>query len=209
MPTFMQSQIIGRVNFPCHCCVLFSRSGLAKTMRRKPMLLKSGNMDYPSLRAMTGRYPMHLNSSFNRIILKMTKQYEKLLSVLSAPEPPAGLAQKIISRIERRERRFFFARMAGFGACLIGSLSLAGFGFINAVTELSHSGFFSFASLVFSDFSSAIANFPDFILSITESLPVIPIALLFGGIVFFLWSMAYFAKGFSIRSRAHQFSVSK
>jgi hypothetical protein len=137
------------------------------------------------------------------------KTAKKIPSVLAVPEPPVGLAQKIISLIERRERRFLFAKAAGFGACIIGSLSLAGFGFVDAAMELSRSGFFSFASLVFSDFSSAIANFPDFIFSMLESIPAIPIALLFGGIVFFFWSTARFTRELSIRIHARQFSVSK
>ena len=138
--------------------------------------------------------------------MKRSKQFP---SVFDAPEPSDGLVRKIISRIERRERRFLFAKMVGFGACIVGSLSLAGFGLVSATAELSHSGFFSFASLIFSDFSSAIANFPDFISSVTESIPAIPIALLFGGIVFFLWSAARFTKALPIKAHAHQFSVSR
>ena len=152
---------------------------------------------------------MHLNHSINRIICKAMKKHKKLLSILNAPEPSAGLAHKIMGRIEQRERRLLFAKVIGFGACIIGSLSLVSFWFINAAAELSHSGFFSFASLVFSDFSSAITNFPDFISSIMESIPAIPIALFFGGIVFFLWSMARFARELSIKTHTHQFSISK
>jgi uncharacterized membrane protein YiaA len=138
----------------------------------------------------------------------MAKNYKKLLSVFNAPEPSVGLVRKIMSRIEQRERRFLFAKMAGSVVCIVGSLSLISFGFMNAAMELSRSGFFSFASLFFSDFSSAIANFPDFVSSIMESVPAIPIALLFGGIVFFLWSAAVFAKELSIKTHAHQLSIS-
>jgi hypothetical protein len=132
------------------------------------------------------------------------EKHRKISPIFYAPEPPTGLAQKIMTRIERR---FLFVKMACFGACTVTSLSLVGFGFVSAATELSHSGFFSFVSLIFSDFSSAIANFPDFIFSITESIPAIPIALLFGGIVFFLWSAARFMRGFSTK-HAHQLSIS-
>jgi len=153
-------------------------------------------------------YLMHLNHLSNRSTYKAMEKHKKF-PFFNMPEPQAGLVQKIIHRIERRERRLLFAKVAGFGACIIGSLSLAGFGFMDAATELSRSGFFSFISLVFSDFSSTIANFPDFIFSITESLPAIPIALLFGGIVFFMWAAARFTREISTGTHAHQFSVLK
>ncbi len=130
-------------------------------------------------------------------------------SIFTAPEPPANLVRKIIARIERRERYLFRAKLAGFTACVMGSLAVTDFGFMNAATELSHSGFFSFTSLLFSDFSSAIANFPDFFLSIMESIPAIPISLFLGGIVFLLWSIAAFSKEITTRANNHQFSLSQ
>ena len=131
---------------------------------------------------------------------------KKIFSVFETPEPSAGLARRIMGRIERRERRILFAKMAGFGACVMGSLSLAGFGFVDAATGLSHSGFFSFASLIFSDFSSTISNFPDFIFSVMESIPTIPIAFLLGGATFFFWSASRFIKELPA-IHAHQFSI--
>jgi len=136
------------------------------------------------------------------------KLYKKLFTAIDMPpEPPAGLARKIMTRIERRQELLMQTRIIGLGCCIMGSASVVAYGFINAATELSRSGFFSFASLVFSDFSSAVANFPDFILSVAESVPALPIALLFGGIVFFLWSAARFSQALSIRTAGHQFSI--
>ncbi len=147
--------------------------------------------------------------SHRTIVKAMKSNPKKHASVLdNAPELSPGLAQKIISRIERYERRLFLAKKVGFGACVAGSVTLTGFGFENAATELSRSGFFSFAALIFSDFSSALANFPDFFLSVAESIPAIPIALFFGGIVFFLWSISQWS--LNTRSyRAYQWSASK
>jgi hypothetical protein len=128
------------------------------------------------------------------------KLYEKLLLALDSPEPPAALASKIIARIEHRQELLLRARIAVSGACIMGSASIVAYGFINAATELSRSGFFSFVSLAFSDFSSAFANFPDFILSIAESVPALPIALLFGGMLFFLWSAQRLSKVLSTKT---------
>jgi len=137
----------------------------------------------------------------------LMKKNKKAAQIFYAPEPPENLAQKIISRIERRERRILFAKMACSGMCIMGSLSLVCFGFTDVAAEFSRSGFFSFASLIFSDFYSAIANFPDFISSVTESIPAIPMAFLFGGIVFFLWSAARFINELSVKVRTRQFSI--
>ena len=137
------------------------------------------------------------------------KIHKKTTSIFDAPDPRPELAQKIINRIELREKRIFFAKLAGFGVCVAGSLALVGFVFTDVASELSTSGFFSLSSLIFSDFSSAVANFPDLIFSIMESIPAIPISLLFGGIVFFLWSVAGFTAELSIKTHTHQFSVTK
>lgn len=137
------------------------------------------------------------------------KIHKNPTSIFDAPNPRPDLVQRIISRIERREKRIFFAKLAGFGVCVAGSLALVGFVFTDVASELSSSGFFSLSSLIFSDFSSAIANFPDFIFSLMESIPAIPISLLFGGIVFFLWSVAGFTTELSMKAHTHQFSVSK
>lgn len=120
----------------------------------------------------------------------MEHNYEKLFSAMKEPEPPAGLAEKILSRIARRERRILGAKIA-VSACVFGaSASMAVIGYLNLVASLSQSGFFTIASLMFSDFSTMTANFPDFILSVTETFPVFTAALLLCGVLFAIWSMA-------------------
>ena len=76
-------------------------------------------------------------------------------------------------------------------ACVFGlSVGVAVEGYINMVASLSRSGFFQLSSLMFSNFSSMAANFPDFALSITESFPVFTGALILSGVMFAIWSMA-------------------
>ncbi len=138
----------------------------------------------------------------------MKKSSQNVFSVFF-PEPSIDLANKIINRIKRRERYILRAKIASFSTGIIGSIMITYFGLVNTVTELSRSGLFSFLSLLFSDFSSAIANFPNFILSIMESIPAIQISLFLGGIVFFLWSIAAFSKEITAKVHSHQFSLSQ
>ena len=70
------------------------------------------------------------------------------------------------------------------------SVGVAVAGYVNLVAALSQSGFFAIASLMFSDFSAMLANFPDFALSIMETFPIFTTALLLSGVLFAIWSMA-------------------
>jgi len=116
--------------------------------------------------------------------------YEKLFSTLRDPEPPTGLTEKILLRISRHERRMLGAKIAA-SACVFGaSIGVAIAGYVNMVASLSQSGFFQISSLMFSDFSSMIANFPDFAFSVMETFPIFTTALLLCGVLFAVWSMA-------------------
>jgi hypothetical protein len=120
----------------------------------------------------------------------MNPNYEKLFATLTSPEPPAGLTEKILSRISRRERNVLGVKIA-VSACVFGaSVGVAVAGYINLVASLSRSGFFQIFSLIFSDFSSMAANFPDFAFSIMESFPIFTTAFLLAGVMFAIWSMA-------------------
>jgi hypothetical protein len=115
-----------------------------------------------------------------------------------------GLADKIMLRIERRERRLLIAKTAGFGALLAGSVSLIGYGWMAVVADASHSGFFAFTSLFFSDFSAAVStSFSDLLMSLVESFPVFSTVLFLSGIFFAIWSAARFINDIAlIRQRA-------
>jgi hypothetical protein len=120
----------------------------------------------------------------------MNDNYEKLFSTLTTPEPPAGLTEKVLRTIGRRERRILGIKIAA-SACAFGvSVGVAIAGYVNLVASLSQSGFFSIASLMFSDFGAMFANFPDFAFSIMETFPIFTTALLLSGVLFAVWSMA-------------------
>lgn len=116
--------------------------------------------------------------------------YEKLLSSITAPEPPAGLAERILLRIGRRERRILGAKIAASVLAFGASLAVIVTGYTSLVSALAKSGFFGIARLMFTDFSAMAANFPDFALSMVETFPVFIAALLLGGILAAVWSVA-------------------
>lgn len=108
------------------------------------------------------------------------------------PEAPAGLADRIIMRIETERRKRLVRKMWVSGSAFAGSISLAAYGWLETAAQASHSGFFVFTSLFFSDFGAALGNFSDFALSIAESFPVFAVAVLLSGVFFAVWSAARF-----------------
>src|SRR5665213_1733902 len=125
----------------------------------------------------------------------MADFYDKFLtSEDDMPEPPTGLDRKIMLKIERYERRVLIAKTAGFGTLFLGSLAFMVAAYLNLASALAQSGFLSFTSLFFSDFSVAITNFQDFAFSMLESFPVFSASFLIGGVIVAIWSAAHFMK---------------
>ncbi len=115
-----------------------------------------------------------------------------------APEAPAGMAGRIIGRIEEERRGLLVRRAWTWGLALGASGTLAGYGWFATEAQAAHSGFFTFASLFFSNFSAAAANFSDFFLSVAETFPVFAAALFLSGVFFAVWSAARFAREISL-----------
>ena len=123
------------------------------------------------------------------------ENYDKfLLSDADIPEPPAGLERKVMRRIARYERRRLFLKTAGFGLLFATSAAGVVMGYLNLMSALAQSGFLNFASLFFSDFGVAMANFQDFIFSTLESFPVFSVAFLLGGVIAVVWSAMHFMR---------------
>lgn len=105
---------------------------------------------------------------------------------------PLGLTKKILLQIDREERRRFWAKAVAFGTVLAGSLAVITLGVTNMASDFARSGFFSFTSLFFSDFSMAMANFSDFMFSLIASFPVFSAAIFLAGVFAAVWSAAGF-----------------
>jgi hypothetical protein len=122
--------------------------------------------------------------------ITMADSYKKLFSALEAPEPPANLTEKILLRISRRAWRILGMKIAASAVVFGVSVGVAVAGCMDLVSNLSGSGFFQLAGLIFSDFSAITANFPDFALSMVETFPVFTAAIFLSGAMFAIWSMA-------------------
>ncbi len=134
--------------------------------------------------------------------------YGKLFSKLAIPEPPAGLAKIILLRIERRERRILAIKTTATVLFFAASVWVIELGYTNLVGGFEQSGFLTFSSLLFSDFSLIVSNLPDFLFSIIESFPIFSAAALLGGVLFALWSMGMLINEAILMSN-HRFSLLK
>lgn len=117
-------------------------------------------------------------------------QDERLFAALSPlPEPPAGLARAILLRIGRRERRILAIKTVAAAGLFLASVWAIAAGYTDMVSAFARSGFLTFGSLLFSDFSAIASNLPDFLFSMAESFPAFAAATVVGGIAFALWSI--------------------
>jgi hypothetical protein len=134
----------------------------------------------------------------------MDQDHDNLYSAFEAPEAPAGLTEKVLLRIARRERRVLGAKIVATAGAFAVSVYAAVAGYMNTVASMDHSGFLQIGGLMFSDFSAIAANFPDFALSLVEAFPVFTAALLLGGVMFAIWSMAALVDEASLLHTTHE-----
>ncbi len=127
--------------------------------------------------------------------------YERFFKEHDAPEPPAGLAEAIMHRIEQRERNLLIVKI-GVTACVFGiSVVLIAIGFGDFRTAIGETGFLQFGSLLFSDFSVTVANLPDFIFSMLEAFPVFSSIIMLVGAGLAVWSTAAMFDELSLAGR--------
>jgi hypothetical protein len=131
---------------------------------------------------------MHQKASLFRINI-MRLEYKKSIN------PPDNLLPRIMARIGREKRLLAIKRVILFSFGII--LPLAAFFPILRllVADISSSGLTQYLSLVFSDTGAIMASWSDYLLSIAESLPVVPITGLLIIIFVFLGSLRLAAKG--------------
>ena len=104
--------------------------------------------------------------------------------------PAAGCEARVFAALRnahleaaRRARQYSFV---GFGISVI----LAASGIVVYGADLFASEFWSLLSLVFSDGSIILQALPDYMASLLETLPIIPLLVLFAPLTLFLWSLA-------------------
>ncbi|KKS36857.1 MAG: hypothetical protein UV01_C0016G0002 [Parcubacteria group bacterium GW2011_GWA2_42_14] len=107
----------------------------------------------------------------------MRKDYEKLFTHLEPPEPPAGLFERIILAIKREQELRNTKRLAfGFLALLAVSFIAMPFSWTLFSGQMAESGILQFISVAVSDLETFLSVWPDSVMAVAESLPVIGIA---------------------------------
>src|SRR3989338_6282809 len=108
----------------------------------------------------------------------MRKDYEKLYTHITPPEPPAGLFDRIILAIRREQELRNTKRLVfGFLALLAVSLTAAPFSWSFFSGQVAESGVIQFISVTISDLGTSLSLWPDSIMAIAESLPVMGITI--------------------------------
>ncbi len=128
----------------------------------------------------------------------MRGDYERLFGQIDHLEPPEGLLDKIILRIDVEKKR----RTVRFGVGLFGVLAVAAVvAFIPALgelqSEMAGSGFSQFFSLIFSDTQVVLTYWREFVLSLVESMPLFGMTVVLGSVLVFLASVKFLVRDFS------------
>ena len=122
------------------------------------------------------------------------------ISQLRNSAVPASLYGAILARIVELKRRSAFIRAAGLlglsAVSVIGLLQAS----IYAADESYLSGFSDYLKLLFTDHDVALASWREFALSLAESLPALPLALLCAALLVLVWSLVRAARNFKLAS---------
>ena len=123
----------------------------------------------------------------------MRKNHKPFFSYLEPPEPSAGLFDRIILAIKREQELRNTKRLAfGFLALLAVSLIATPFSWASFSEQMAESGFFQFISVATSDFGTFLSLWPDSVMAVAESLPVIGIVLFTVNIILAVFTLRLF-----------------
>jgi len=129
----------------------------------------------------------------------MQENYQKLFSQLKTPQASLGLLNKIMFKIDLESQRISLKRrLFAFGlmtAATAGALVPA---FQMVITRLNESGFNTFFSLLFSDFSIVLREWQTFFASLMESFPIMSFVLLLAGLLIFIQVLKLFIKNLNL-----------
>lgn len=92
-------------------------------------------------------------------------------------QPPKDLLEKVLKRVHKEQRFFFFKRIAIISTTLIISIIALIPSLNMVISDLNQSGFNSFISLLFSDFSTVIVYWKSFTIILLETIPALSLAL--------------------------------
>jgi len=123
----------------------------------------------------------------------MRKDYEKLFTHLEPPEPPAELLDRILFAIKREQELRSTKRLAfGFLALLVVSLTAAPFSWAFFFGQMAESGVFQFISATTSDPGTFLSLWPNSIMAVAESLPVMGITVFIINMILAVFTLRLF-----------------
>jgi len=125
----------------------------------------------------------------------MDNNYEKLFSKIKPLDPPAGLLERIIRRIQAEQKLLTAKRrLVIFSIGVVGSIAA----FVPALKMLhqgfAESGFLQFLSLLFSDTQAILSYLGSFLASLLETLPVTGLLVFLAVLLIFLESLKLLSK---------------
>jgi 3'-phosphoadenosine 5'-phosphosulfate sulfotransferase (PAPS reductase)/FAD synthetase len=126
-------------------------------------------------------------------------QQNKNTHFINAPELPAGLFHKIIARI-KEEHRLMSIRRRIF---VFSSLSIISIVTLIPIFNWTHqsfseTGFFQFLSLIFTDTSVVLAYWKSFVMTLTESFPIISATVFLAAFAILLTFLKSLAKNIKV-----------
>ena len=125
--------------------------------------------------------------------------YKMIFKKSKLEDPSNSLFERIIKNIEM-EKNFIILRnkiiLISIGA--IFSIVLFVFSIILIKNEAVKSGFVSFFSLIFSDFSVITKNWNSFVISLLETIPIMNIVLMIFSGMITIFSLKIFSRGLQI-----------
>ncbi|MFA6550004.1 MAG: hypothetical protein WCT36_01450 [Candidatus Gracilibacteria bacterium] len=124
----------------------------------------------------------------------MKRNLETILKSLDQIEPPQNLHRNIFMKIARAQKRSALIRFVLFGIATVASFIGIIPVFQNVAQRFYQSGFYHYASLIFSDFEIVLANWKEFGLSLLESLPIAEISIFLAVLLALLLSLKFVAE---------------
>lgn len=125
---------------------------------------------------------MHQNRNEYRIH-NVEKDYQKLFQGLEIPSVPLGLRDSVLARIDREMRYASSLRLALLVPFVFIASAVAVTSFQYLSRETAQSGFSEYLSILFSDGSSILLYWREFLISIAETTPILGMALFLGAVI--------------------------
>ena len=121
--------------------------------------------------------------------------------LFSTIEPSRALKNSIINKIKIEETKKTIYKIVFSSAVSLASVSVAVFSIINIIKDASQSGLSEYLSLLSSDGALISTFWQTYVMSVIESLPIIPITIVVASVWIFAWSIGSVADAFKGNKR--------